>query len=93
MAVLKPGLKRELALLMKEEPYYRSIELLSNYPIKLSLRFSEQLFANLIISDENSAAAEYLNNLKHIQVISGYNSDLSDIKNKFVSLQKRDLFG
>lgn len=82
----RAGLMQELVELLKAEPYGKLIEILMQFPIKLTLRCSEEVVAN-ILDPENEENLQELLELKYLQIISGYGLDTEELREKFVHLK------
>lgn len=79
-------------ILRTPHSYNQVLSFLKGYPIKLGLRFTEEVFANLLDSVKDSKRRKDLLELKYLQIISGQNLDMDLFKNKMPFLVKNKMF-
>lgn len=84
------GLKPQLAVLIKQLTYAKQLDLFSRYPIKLTLRCSEEVAANILHCEPENL--RNLKELKYLQIIyeAMQNPDL--ITAKFSQLKRMGLY-
>lgn len=79
-------------ILRAPNSYTQVMSFLSKYPIKLELRFTTELLANILDSDKDSKRRKDLLELKYLQIISGQNLDMELFKKKMPFLVKNKMF-
>ncbi|MBU3826950.1 MAG: hypothetical protein IAA31_05620 [Candidatus Anaerobiospirillum merdipullorum] len=87
---LSLGLYPELVVLLKQISYNKQMELFAHYSIRLTLRCSEEVVANILNCSPNELGS--FKELKYLQIISGARQNPNLIKDKFSKLKEMGLY-